>query len=632
MSRYQLPNPFMYGTSLRSRIVFDDDPSPSPSSRPDPSPSPEDNPNVTGPMETTLSQTGGGSAASPSGFDMDDMSTWSPAPADNSDVYNNDVLNNTNLSPDPSDNDTSFNSSSEVVYNFPDPDPDPSPSPTPTFLEYNDPPDDNYTPYTPPAPDPTPVPNYDDSSEITPFTPTPTPTPTPNYDDSSEVTPFTPDPTGDGIPDAVDIDGGEENVVAPPTPDGIPDDTDLAGGEENIQPPIYDPNTLYASADGKLYMGDPNNPENLFTGEAEGVQFVDGVAITNYDASSEVTPFTPPGGEPTPGGDGEPTPTSTPSGPNPDPNPEPGDGPTPGDDLTAEQIAYNNLSDEEKAKVDSGELVWNAETGTYEAASTTVTAGGLPLSVQFPDGTVVNGTVDADGNVLDENGNVIGTWDGTTFTRNDGTSTTATLQTVTIGMNDGTTITGYDDGQGNIFDANGNQIGTINDQGQFVPTGTSVDEAGSGNTGTVDTGYSISGGVIYDANGNIIGYEDGYKDDTETLAENLESATGTNTAGMSRAEIINLIEEYMNNFNSADYDPAAFMNAFGFALDPNFSGAVIPTFLTGGQSGVYMRRLVKDRDTGELRYIDVPIGGAFSTMTDNQRMQRRQGFGTAINF
>ena len=246
-------------------------------------------------METTLSQTGGGSAASPSGFDMDDMSTWSPAPADNSDVYNNDVLNNTNLSPDPSDNDTSFNSSSEVVYNFPDPDPDPSPSPTPTFLEYNDPPDDNYTPYTPPAPDPTPVPNYDDSSEITPFTPTPTPTPTPNYDDSSEVTPFTPDPTGDGIPDAVDIDGGEENVVAPPTPDGIPDDTDLAGGEENIQPPLYDPNTLYASADGKLYMGDPNNPENLFTGEAEGVQFVDGVAITNYDASSEVTPFTPPG-------------------------------------------------------------------------------------------------------------------------------------------------------------------------------------------------------------------------------------------------------------------------------------------------------------------------------------------------
>ena len=199
-------------------------------------------------------------------------------------------------------------------------------------------------------------------------------------------------------------------------------------------------------------------------------------------------------------------------------------------------------------------------------------------------------------------------------------------------MNDGTTITGYDDGQGNIFDANGNQIGTINDEGKFVPTGTSVDEAGSSNTGTVDTGYSISNGVIYDANGNIIGYEDGYKDDTETLAENLESATGTNTAGMSRAEIINLIEEYMNNFNSADYDPAAFMNAFGFALDPNFSGAVIPTFLTGGQSGVYMRRLVKDRDTGELRYIDVPIGGAFSQATDSQRMQRRQGFGTAINF
>jgi hypothetical protein len=150
-------------------------------------------------------------------------------------------------------------------------------------------------------------------------------------------------------------------------------------------------------------------------------------------------------------------------------------------------------------------------------------------------------------------------------------------------------------------------------------------------TGTVDTGFTISNGVIYDADGNIIGYEDGYQTDTETLADNLESATGQSTAGMSRAEIIALIEEYMSSFNSANYDPAAFMNAFGFALDPNFSGAVIPSFMAS-DSGVYMRRLVKDRDTGEWRYIDVPIGGAFSTMTSNQRMQRRQGFGQTINF
>ena len=176
--------------------------------------------------------------------------------------------------------------------------------------------------------------------------------------------------------------------------------------------------------------------------------------------------------------------------------------------------------------------------------------------------------------------------------------------------------------------ANGNILGTINDQGQFVPAGggSTVDETG---TGEVDTGYTVSGGIIYDSNGNIIGYEDGYRDDTDTLAEKLESATGENTAGMSRAEIIALIEEYMRNFNSANYDPAAFMNAFGFALDPNFSGAVIPTFASN-TSGVYMRRLVKDRDTGELRYIDVPIGGAF--MTDTQRMERRSGFGQALQF
>ena len=258
------------------------------------------------------------------------------------------------------------------------------------------------------------------------------------------------------------------------------------------------------------------------------------------------------------------------------------------------------------------------------------TAGNQTLTVQYPDGTIVNATVDADGNVFDADGNQIGTWDGTTFTRSDGTSIEGSLQSVTINMNDGSTLTGYIDGS-NVLDADGNIIGTINDQGQFVPAGSSggtVDETG---TGEVDTGYTVSNGIIYDSDGNIIGYEDGYQSDTDTLAGNLESVTGNSTAGLSRAEIIALIEEYMSSYNSADYDPAAFMNAFGFALDPNFSGAVIPSFMQS-DTGVYMRRMVKDRDTGEMRYIDVPIGGAFSTTTDSQRMQRRQGFGQSINF
>ena len=264
-----------------------------------------------------------------------------------------------------------------------------------------------------------------------------------------------------------------------------------------------------------------------------------------------------------------------------------------------------------------------------------VTAGDQTLTVEFPDGTIVTGTVNADGNVTDADGNIIGTWDGTTFTRSDGITTTATLQSVSIDMNDGSTLNGYLDGSGNVVDANGNVLGTINDQGEFVRAGTSVTEGGGtvdgGSTGSVDTGYSISGGIIYDSNGNIIGYEDGYKDDTETLAENLESATGTSTAGMSRAEIIAMIEEYMMSYNNANYDPAAFMNAFGFALDPNFAGGVIPSFFEGSKAGVYLRRLVKDRDTGELRYVDVPIGGAFGSGL-SARMQRRQGFGQALQF
>ena len=45
-----------------------------------------------------------------------------------------------------------------------------------------------------------------------------------------------------------------------------------------------------------------------------------------------------------------------------------------------------------------------------------------------------------------------------------------------------------------------------------------------------------------------------------------------------------------------------------------------------------MRRLVKDRDTGELRYIDVPIGGAFGSGVNSARMERRRGFGQALQF
>lgn len=380
--------------------------------------------------------------------------------------------------------------------------------------------------------------------------------------------------------------------------DGVPVNTSTTTETETSS--AYDPNGTYAR-NGLIYIGDPNNGV-LANGMVNGINYSNGRVVGgNF-------------GEGDDDGDGD-------------------------NVINTGSFTYD----------DNGNLLQdgNPFTGEYNGENyvdgvlqtgdgDSVTAGGQTLTVTFPDGSVVTGTVDADGNVTDENGNVIGTWDGTTFTRSDGTTTTATLQNVSITMNDGTTLSGFLDGDGNVVDANGNILGTINDQGQFVRSGTSVTEGGDGvvdggSTGSVDTGYSISGGIIYDSNGNIIGYEDGYKDDTETLAENLESATGTSTTGMSRSEIIAMIEEYMSSYNNANYDPAAFMNAFGFALDPNFAGGVIPSFFEGSKAGVYMRRLVKDRDTGELRYIDVPIGGAFGSGL-NARMQRRQGFGQALQF
>ena len=650
MSRYQLPNPFMPDASLRGRIVFDDPPSPSPSGRndtssraqnPDPDPyiEPYDNPNFEGPIDSALPASGFDSAASnppsPSPAPAPDFVTSTSGGGSSNPTPFNGVTTSGDNDRDNNTEDEMLANSGAMAATYPTSSPDPSPAPdfvtatsgggsssepSGTFNTYTEavplqniipPADDNYTPTAPSTPEPAPAPDF--------VTAVPTPTPTP------EPTPME---TINEIP--------TEGYTPLPVPGT---DTSTAEGVLNAS---YDDGTLYA-VDGKIYMGNPYDPNNLFTGETDGVQFVDGVAVTDFNSSSEVNlpgddVLNPPSGDgtpetPTPGTDTPPTPgTDTPPTPGSDGPPSP-DGPPSGDGDNAETTAYNNLSAEDQARVDSGDLVWNAETGAYEAkaSNTDTTAGGLPLTVTFPDGSIVNGTVDADGNVVDENGNVIGTWDGTTFTRSDGTTTTATLQQVTIGMADGTTITAFNDGEGNILDADGNQIGTIVD-GKFVPTGSSVDSVdnnGNSNTGTVDTGYTISEGVIYDGNGNIIGYEDGYQEDTETLAENLESATGTDTSGMTRAEIIKLIQEYMASFNSANYDPAAFMNAFGFALDPNFSGGVIPSFMQGSQSGVYMRRLVKDRDTGELRYIDVPIGGAF--MTDTQRMSRRSGFGTAIS-
>jgi hypothetical protein len=102
------------------------------------------------------------------------------------------------------------------------------------------------------------------------------------------------------------------------------------------------------------------------------------------------------------------------------------------------------------------------------------------------------------------------------------------------------------------------------------------------------------------------------------------------TKGLSREEILSMITAAMKNNNASNYNPAAFMNAFGFSNAPSYFGQTIPTYMS--QDGVYERRAVKDKDTGEIRYVNVPIGNASLAGTSGFQKRRREGFGNALDF
>ena len=87
------------------------------------------------------------------------------------------------------------------------------------------------------------------------------------------------------------------------------------------------------------------------------------------------------------------------------------------------------------------------------------------------------------------------------------------------------------------------------------------------------------------------------------------------------------------------------MNMFGFAMNSAQNNLVKTADTTS--SGAYVRRAVKDRDTGEIRYVNVPIGqGAIngndgvswlrdrrpsnSTIVDEFRFGRRNGFASMV--
>ena len=87
------------------------------------------------------------------------------------------------------------------------------------------------------------------------------------------------------------------------------------------------------------------------------------------------------------------------------------------------------------------------------------------------------------------------------------------------------------------------------------------------------------------------------------------------------------------DLGSNAYDPAAFKNAYGFSLEGNNQDSLIASNSGENSSGSYVRKAVKDRETGEIRYVNVPIGmGAVSGNTGSGqfRDQRRNGFGSMM--
>ena len=124
----------------------------------------------------------------------------------------------------------------------------------------------------------------------------------------------------------------------------------------------------------------------------------------------------------------------------------------------------------------------------------------------------------------------------------------------------------------------------------------------------------------------------------ETQLAGLNGQTGTSTTVnntslpddyLTEADLAKYLADL--DLSSNAYDPAAFMNAYGFAMDPTMMGELIGTYQS--DTGMYQRRAVKDRETGEIRYVNVPIGagamGGNAGLSQFQR-QRRNGFSAFV--
>jgi hypothetical protein len=168
--------------------------------------------------------------------------------------------------------------------------------------------------------------------------------------------------------------------------------------------------------------------------------------------------------------------------------------------------------------------------------------------------------------------------------------------------------------------------------------------AGAGGAGTTYSPTPVLGGnytsgdagALDQINAEIVSLEQqieeisasGSGQDTSTLEAELASLRNQLASyGLSSQEV----SDYIANLdpNSPDYNPEAYKAAFGFALNPTYEGGVVDPSDPSAGGGGYVRRAVKDRETGEVRYVNVPIN--VDSGMDQFRDERRNGFGNAIN-
>ena len=383
-------------------------------------------------------------------------------------------------------------------------------------------------------------------------------------------------------------------------------------------------------------------------------------------------------------------------------------GPPIGDDnnLTAEQIAYNNLNAAQQADVTAGRLVWNGVayvpaddnddgptntgytfdgetllfngepfTGDYEGVTyengVAVTAG---FSQEFDGVTYTNedeynqaiADAIAEGRYeYDENGNLVKVAEdvfdvGDTITFNgvdyvideNGQITVRSVDPVT----GETTTEVYTVAADGTITLTSTTIETKIAEGMTTEQKTALLKAIFGDDFDVtpylemdtdalnaliasmlddiaDGGGADDGADTSASNISQDGLVGSLQDQIDALKATIASLQGQDgdIDDMSYEDLLAKIQEMFSSYNADGYDPASYLNAFGFAMVPNADGTLIST---ASDTGMYYRKAVKDRDTGEIRYINVPINAAGVGLGGNIspfRAERRTGFGSAIS-